>query len=48
MIKLISKGSIDECILQLGQKKLKLEHDMTAAEQGKQRKCKYAQRKGNC
>lgn len=36
MIKLISKGSIDECILQLGQKKLKLEHDMTAAEQGKQ------------
>lgn len=43
VIKLISKGSIDECILQLGQKKLKLEQDMTAAEQGKlihmQRKC---------
>lgn len=36
VIKLISKGSIDECILQLGQKKLKLEHDMTAAEQGRQ------------
>uniref|UniRef100_H3DJN5 DNA helicase n=1 Tax=Tetraodon nigroviridis TaxID=99883 RepID=H3DJN5_TETNG len=33
VIKLISKGTIDECILQLGQKKLKLEHDMTAAEQ---------------
>ncbi|XP_056888254.1 SWI/SNF-related matrix-associated actin-dependent regulator of chromatin subfamily A containing DEAD/H box 1A [Takifugu flavidus] len=34
VIKLISKDSIDECILQLGQKKLKLEQDMTAAEQG--------------
>lgn len=43
MIKLISKDSIEECILQLGQKKLKLEQDMTAAEQGEQmhpqRKC---------
>lgn len=50
MIKLISKGSIDECILQLGQKKLKLEHDMTAAEQGKQihthteDKCSYSRK----
>lgn len=43
VIKLISKDSIDECILQLGQKKLKLEQDMTAAGQGEQihppRKC---------
>lgn len=35
MIKLISKDSIEDCILQLGQKKLKLEQDMTAADQGK-------------
>lgn len=41
MIKLISKGSIEECILQLGQKKLKLEHDMTAAEQGKRTEKMY-------
>lgn len=36
VIKLISKGTIEDCILQLGQKKLKLEQDMTAAEQGKE------------
>lgn len=35
MIKLISKDSIEDCILQLGHKKLKLEQDMTAAEEGK-------------
>lgn len=35
VIKLISKGSIEDCILQLSQKKLKLEQDMTTAEQGK-------------
>lgn len=35
VVKLISKDSIEDCILQLGQKKLKLEQDMTAAEQGK-------------
>ncbi|XP_034728991.1 SWI/SNF-related matrix-associated actin-dependent regulator of chromatin subfamily A containing DEAD/H box 1A isoform X1 [Etheostoma cragini] len=34
VIKLISKDSIDDCMLQLGQKKLKLEQDMTAAEGG--------------
>uniref|UniRef100_UPI0037E70398 SWI/SNF-related matrix-associated actin-dependent regulator of chromatin subfamily A containing DEAD/H box 1A n=1 Tax=Semicossyphus pulcher TaxID=241346 RepID=UPI0037E70398 len=34
VIKLISKGSIEDCILRLGQKKLKLEQDMTAAEEG--------------
>ncbi|XP_029961181.1 SWI/SNF-related matrix-associated actin-dependent regulator of chromatin subfamily A containing DEAD/H box 1A [Salarias fasciatus] len=34
VIKLISKDSIEDCILQLGLKKLKLEQDMTAAEQG--------------
>ncbi|XP_074526874.1 SWI/SNF-related matrix-associated actin-dependent regulator of chromatin subfamily A containing DEAD/H box 1A [Halichoeres trimaculatus] len=34
VIKLISKDSIEDCILQLGQKKLKLEQDMTAAEEG--------------
>ncbi|XP_062239417.1 SWI/SNF-related matrix-associated actin-dependent regulator of chromatin subfamily A containing DEAD/H box 1A [Platichthys flesus] len=34
VIRLISKGSIEDCILQLGQKKLKLEQDMTAADQG--------------
>ncbi|XP_040898949.1 SWI/SNF-related matrix-associated actin-dependent regulator of chromatin subfamily A containing DEAD/H box 1A isoform X2 [Toxotes jaculatrix] len=34
VIKLISKDSIEDCILQLGQKKLKLEQDMTAAEGG--------------
>lgn len=36
VIKLISKDSIEDCILQLGQRKLKLEQDMTAAEQGKE------------
>lgn len=36
VIKLISKDSIEDSILQLGQKKLKLEQDMTAAEQGKE------------
>jgi len=35
VIKLISKDSIEDCILQLSHKKLKLEQDMTAAEQGK-------------
>lgn len=34
VIKLIAKDSIEDCILQLSQKKLKLEQDMTAAEQG--------------
>ncbi|KAM7392025.1 hypothetical protein PAMP_022668 [Pampus punctatissimus] len=34
VIKLISKDSIEDCILRLGQKKLKLEQDMTTAEQG--------------
>ncbi|CAN9513129.1 unnamed protein product [Ophioblennius macclurei] len=34
VIKLISKDTIEDCILQLGLKKLKLEQDMTAAEQG--------------
>lgn len=33
VIKLISKDSIEDCILQLGHKKLKLEQDMTAADQ---------------
>ncbi|XP_058491845.1 SWI/SNF-related matrix-associated actin-dependent regulator of chromatin subfamily A containing DEAD/H box 1A [Solea solea] len=33
VIKLISKDSIEDCILQLGQKKLKLEKDMTASDQ---------------
>ncbi|XP_029999646.1 SWI/SNF-related matrix-associated actin-dependent regulator of chromatin subfamily A containing DEAD/H box 1A isoform X3 [Sphaeramia orbicularis] len=33
VIKLISKDSIEDCILQLGQKKLKLEQDMTTAEE---------------
>ncbi|XP_077600807.1 SWI/SNF-related matrix-associated actin-dependent regulator of chromatin subfamily A containing DEAD/H box 1A-like [Stigmatopora nigra] len=33
VIKLVSKDSIEDGILQLGQKKLKLEQDMTAAEQ---------------
>uniref|UniRef100_A0A3P9PYH9 DNA helicase n=1 Tax=Poecilia reticulata TaxID=8081 RepID=A0A3P9PYH9_POERE len=33
VMKLISKDSIEDCILQLGQKKLKLEQDMTAADQ---------------
>lgn len=36
VIKLISKDSIEDCILQLGQKKLKLEQDMTTAEQGEE------------
>ncbi|XP_041855219.1 SWI/SNF-related matrix-associated actin-dependent regulator of chromatin subfamily A containing DEAD/H box 1A isoform X2 [Melanotaenia boesemani] len=34
VIRLISKDSIEDCILQLGNKKLKLEQDMTTAEQG--------------
>ncbi|KAJ8262723.1 hypothetical protein COCON_G00151800 [Conger conger] len=34
VIKLISKDSIEDCMLRLGQKKLKLEQDMTAAEEG--------------
>ncbi|KAM3610682.1 uncharacterized protein V6R79_007156 [Siganus canaliculatus] len=34
VIRLISKDSIEDCILQLSQKKLKLEQDMTAAEKG--------------
>lgn len=35
MIKLIHKDTIEGGMLQLGQKKLKLEQDMTAAEEGK-------------
>uniref|UniRef100_A0A8C8CPA5 DNA helicase n=1 Tax=Oncorhynchus tshawytscha TaxID=74940 RepID=A0A8C8CPA5_ONCTS len=35
VIKLIQKDTIEGCMLQLGQKKLKLEQDMTAAEEGK-------------
>uniref|UniRef100_A0A8C5G2J3 DNA helicase n=1 Tax=Gouania willdenowi TaxID=441366 RepID=A0A8C5G2J3_GOUWI len=35
VIKLISKDTIEDCILQLGNRKLKLEQDMTAAEQSK-------------
>ncbi|XP_068166653.1 SWI/SNF-related matrix-associated actin-dependent regulator of chromatin subfamily A containing DEAD/H box 1A [Antennarius striatus] len=34
VIKMISSGSVEDCILRLGQKKLKLEQDMTAADQG--------------
>ncbi|XP_068617188.1 SWI/SNF-related matrix-associated actin-dependent regulator of chromatin subfamily A containing DEAD/H box 1A [Brachionichthys hirsutus] len=34
VIKMITKGSVEDCILQLGQKKLKLEQDMTGADQG--------------
>ncbi|XP_067087110.1 SWI/SNF-related matrix-associated actin-dependent regulator of chromatin subfamily A containing DEAD/H box 1A-like [Osmerus mordax] len=34
VIKLISKDSIEDCMLTLGQRKLKLEQDMTAAEEG--------------
>ncbi|TDH12784.1 hypothetical protein EPR50_G00051590 [Perca flavescens] len=34
VIKLISKDSIDDCMLQLSQKKLKLEQDMTTADGG--------------
>uniref|UniRef100_A0A6Q2YLE1 SWI/SNF-related, matrix-associated actin-dependent regulator of chromatin, subfamily a, containing DEAD/H box 1 n=1 Tax=Esox lucius TaxID=8010 RepID=A0A6Q2YLE1_ESOLU len=34
VIKLIHKDTIEGCMLQLGQKKLKLEQDMTAAEEG--------------
>lgn len=34
VIKLISKDTIEDCILQLGQKKLKLEQEMTATEEG--------------
>ncbi|AWP07256.1 putative SWI/SNF-related matrix-associated actin-dependent regulator of chromatin subfamily A containing DEAD/H box 1A-like [Scophthalmus maximus] len=36
VIRLISKDSIEDSILQLGQKKLKLEQDMTAADQGEE------------
>ena len=34
VLKLISKDSIEDCMLTLGQRKLKLEQDMTAAEEG--------------
>ncbi|XP_029916494.1 SWI/SNF-related matrix-associated actin-dependent regulator of chromatin subfamily A containing DEAD/H box 1A isoform X3 [Myripristis murdjan] len=34
VIKLISKDSIEDCMLQLGQRKLKLEQDMTATDGG--------------
>ncbi|KAL0979793.1 hypothetical protein UPYG_G00189740 [Umbra pygmaea] len=34
VIKLIHKDTIEDCMLQLGQKKLKLEQDMTSAEEG--------------
>lgn len=36
VIKLISKDTIEDCILQLGNKKLKLEQDMTSSEQSKE------------
>lgn len=36
VIKLISKNSIEDLILDLGNKKLKLEQDMTTAAQGKE------------
>ena len=36
VIKLISKDSIEDNMLRLGQKKLKLEQDMTAADASKQ------------
>lgn len=35
VMKLIQEDTIEGCMLQLGQKKLKLEQDMTAAEEGK-------------
>jgi SNF2 family DNA or RNA helicase len=38
VIKLISKDSIEDNLLRLGQKKLKLEQDMTATDAIKQRK----------
>lgn len=34
MIKLISKDSIEDGMLRIGQRKLRLEQDMTAAEEG--------------
>ncbi|MFT7817869.1 SWI/SNF-related matrix-associated actin-dependent regulator of chromatin subfamily A containing DEAD/H box 1B-like [Arapaima gigas] len=34
VIKLISKDSIEDCMLRVGQKKLKLEQDMTTSEEG--------------
>ena len=34
VIKLISKDSIEDAMLRIGQKKLKLEQDMTATEEG--------------
>ncbi|KAG7476696.1 hypothetical protein MATL_G00085650 [Megalops atlanticus] len=34
VMKLISKNSIEDCMLRVGQKKLKLERDMTASEEG--------------
>lgn len=34
VIKLISKDTIEDCMLRVGQKKLKLEQDMTASEEG--------------
>lgn len=36
VIKLISKDTIEDCILQLGNKKLKLEQDMISSEQSKE------------
>ncbi|KAJ8287081.1 hypothetical protein GJAV_G00047440 [Gymnothorax javanicus] len=36
VIKLISKDSIEDCMLRVGQKKLKLEQDMTASEEGEE------------
>lgn len=35
VIKLISKGTIEESMLKISQQKLKLEQDMTAADSGK-------------
>lgn len=35
VIKLISKGTIEETMLKISQQKLKLEQDMTAAESGR-------------
>ncbi|XP_039607057.1 SWI/SNF-related matrix-associated actin-dependent regulator of chromatin subfamily A containing DEAD/H box 1A isoform X2 [Polypterus senegalus] len=36
VMKLISKGTIEDCMLKISQKKLKLEQDMTAAEEGEE------------
>lgn len=35
VVRLISKGTIEESMLRISQQKLKLEQDMTAAETGK-------------